>query len=181
MNGPSVVSILPSCTRTVVAVWGLQLEAGAHARGLVDRPVRLVDRLLLPLRKTLPLAGGVTGARRLDGSAARTSCPFLLERDCRFYDERTRRRGTNLVGSLIALYRKAADRRADGRRFAGTAPMRFRCNGSGCTTRFSDPAAGKAARGAVLTNPSQRSIPGDGKAPNMGERPLSSVGRAPPW
>ena len=32
------------------------------------------------------------------------------------------------MGSLIALYRKAADRRADGRRFAGTAPMRFRCN-----------------------------------------------------
>src|SRR6266542_3624562 len=65
MNGPSVVSILPSCTRTVVAVWGLQLEAGAHARGLVDRPVRLVDPPSAPPPKDPP-----TRRRRYGGRVA---------------------------------------------------------------------------------------------------------------
>lgn len=55
-NGPSVVRVLPSCTRTVVPVSGASSpRPGGDARGRADRLVVGVDGLLLVLRKGRPL------------------------------------------------------------------------------------------------------------------------------
>ena len=80
-KGPSVVSVLPSCTRTVVAVSGRSSpHPGVTPGGLVDGLVVRGDRPLLVLGQRGPPPAMRVSARRLDGSTACTSSlPPLVE------------------------------------------------------------------------------------------------------
>ena len=76
-NGPSVVSVLPSSTRTVVAFSAAHRQPGGDAGRLVDRLVVGVDLLLLLLGEARPASVAAVSARRPDRSAGCTSSLLL--------------------------------------------------------------------------------------------------------